>query len=434
MKDIKVKNILKIGLTVLILILISACSPTPEVTTEATQVFTDEPTPIKLPKETEEPQETEDPGLDLPCTISLWHSFNENEIESLLSVSDAYKEIQPDVEFDFMFSPNFDMQEKYNNAAATGGGPSILIGSGDWGPSFYDDSLVLDVNDLINSNLLNVVNSAALSTVQYREAMIGLPLNVKGVLLIRNTNIVSEAPESFSDLINLSQSATSGDLIGAYLDYGLYYSAGHLEAIGGSLMDAEGNPTFNDEDGIEWLEMLKRFEEAGPTQHNNDNDLSLFMEGRVGIIIDDLSNAAGLAEAIGTDNFKIDEWPMEMSGYVQSDAVYLNANLTEHDLDCGWAFMEYLLSADAQEMFSDPSMAGFIPVVKGLELQDPMQIQAVEAFSKGTPLPVIPEMSAYWEPLNFALQSVVEFDVNPVDALSAAEAAIAGKLSEMRQE
>jgi hypothetical protein len=43
-------------------------------------------------------------------------------------------------------------------------------------------------------------------------------------------------------------------------------------------------------------------------------------------------------------------------------------------------------------------------------------------------------MSAYWEPLNFALQSVVEFDVNPVDALSAAEAAIAGKLSEMRQE
>jgi maltose-binding protein MalE len=96
--------------------------------------------------------------------------------------------------------------------------------------------------------------------------------------------------------------------------------------------------------------------------------------------------------------------------------------------------MEYLLSADAQEMFSDPSMAGFIPVVKGLELQDPMQIQAVEAFSKGTPLPVIPEMSAYWEPLNFALQSVVEFDVNPVDALSAAEAAIAGKLSEMRQE
>ena len=442
-KNMKVKIVKKsfvVILAVLYMFLISACSPTSGVATEEIGDVSPEPTPeekqviTEEPPKTEESQKTEEPILDLPCTISLWHSFDENEIESLLSVSSAYQEIQPDVEFDFMYSPKFDIKDKFENAASTGGGPSVLIGSGEWGPSFYDHSLIQDISDLAEIELLDEVNSSALSTVQYREALIGLPLNIKGVLMFRNANIMPDAPESFSELIDFAQTATTGDLVGAYLDYGLFYSAGHLEAIGGSLMDVDGNPAFNDDKGIEWVEMLKRFEEMGPIEHNNDNDLNLFREQRVGIIIDHLSNAPELADLIGIDNFRIDLWPVDMSGFVQSDIIYLNANLTEHDLDCGWSFVEYLLSADAQEMFSDPVKAGFIPSVSGVDLKDPLQSQAARAFENGTPLPVNPEMSVYWDPLNFALQSAVEFGVNPADALSAAEASILAQISELRQE
>jgi arabinogalactan oligomer/maltooligosaccharide transport system substrate-binding protein len=434
MKTNKAEFIYKIGLAFVILISFSACTSTPAPRTEAPQETIVESTSTHIPLETEAPQETEEVNLEIPCTISLWHSFNENEIESLLSVSEAYKDIYPDAEFDFLYSPNFDIKNKYESAAGSGGGPSILVGSGDWGPSFYDSSLIQDISRLSNPELLTEVNSAALSTVNYQETLIGLPLNVKGVLMFRNANIVAEAPGSFSDLINLAQSATTGDLIGAYLDYGLYYSAGLLEAIGGSLMDAEGNPTFNDEKGIEWVEMLVRYEEAGPIEHNDDNDLTLFKEGRVGIIIDDLVNAPDLADAIGNDNLIIDGWPADMSGYVKSDVIYLNSNLTGHDLDCGWSFMEYMLSEEAQEMFSDPTMAGFIPSILGINLSSTLQQQAADAFTRGASLPVLPEMSFYWEPLNFALISVVEFESSPAAALSAAEQAIDENILNLHQE
>jgi maltose-binding protein MalE len=434
MRATKTEKKFEIGIVVLVLISFSACSSTPGTTTEAAQEVTLEPTPTVKQEETEAPQETQETAVELPCTISLWHSFNENEIESLLSVSSTYKEIHPDVEFDFMYNPNFDIRNKYETAVKTGGGPSILVGDGDWGPPFHDGSLIQDLSSFAAAETLNELNPAALSTVQYGDSLIGLPLNLKGVLMYRNTNIMSEAPETYSDLINSAQSTTTGDLVGAYLDYGLYFSGGHLEAIGGSLLDAEGDPAFNDDKGIEWVEMLKRYGEAGPIELNNENDLNLFREGRVGVIIEDLSVAQGLEDAIGEDNLVIDEWPIGMSGYIKADVIYLNSNLSGHDLECGWSFMKYLISVDAQEVFSDPSMAGFIPSVQGINLSDILQKQAANAFAQAVPLPVIPEMSVYWEPLNFALQSVIEFDIDPSEALTAAEQTIKVKISELQQE
>jgi len=421
-------------LVVLTGIILSACASTTEEAADMPQEITIEPTEVEEPQETVQDLDIEDPGLELACTISLWHSFNENEIESLLAVSAAYLEIQPDTEFDFLYTPNYDKKNKYEMAAATGGGPSILIGSDEWGPSLYDDLLIQEITDVTDSELLDTINPAALSTVHYQETMIGLPLNLKGVVMFRNATIVTDAPKSFNELVVLAQSATVGDLVGAYLDYGLFFSGGHLQAIGGSLMDAEGNPTFNDGKGIEWMEMLKRYEEAGPIEHNNDNGLNLFFENRVGIIVDDISNASSLADAIGIENLVIDNWPSDMSGYVQSDGIYLNANLTGHDLECGLSFMEFLLSVDAQEVFSDPSMAGYIPAVMGIELADTHQMQAASAFANGTNLPVIPEMRAYWDPVNNALLAVVELGIDPGEALLVAEEAVLSNISDIQEE
>ena len=428
------RSILASGFFIIFLGVIAACSTTPETAMEETQEPVQEPTTVIKPTATEEPQKTEEIIIELPCTISLWHSFNQDEIESLLEISEAYKELYPDVEFDFMFNPNFDILNKFEDAAASGGGPSILIGSGEWGPAMFDNSYVQDISELADEELLTLVNDAALKAVTHKEALIGLPLNVKGVLPYRNVSIMPEAPETFSEMIEQAQSATLGENIGAYLGYGLYYSGGHLEAIGGSLMDTDGNPAFNDAKGIEWVEMLKRFKEAGPVELNNENSQNLFREGRVGILIDDLSVAPDLVDVLGTNNLMIDNWPTDMAGYIRSDVIFLNANLSGHDLDCGWNFMNYLLSNDAQELFSDPSKAGFIPAVKGVDLSDPVQRQAAAAFSDGTAMPVVPEMDAYWEPLNFALQSVVEFEVDPVEALSAAEVAILTRIAELHQE
>lgn len=434
MNDKYSKIISLLSLGIITLILISACSSNLQVATEITPLATTNPTPTKPPVVIKTTVQTAEPVADIPCTISLWHSFNENQIDSLLSASEAFMEIEPDVEFDFMFSPNFDIRDKFEKAAQSGGGPSILIGTGDWGPAYYDDSLVLNLSPSISPGLLEKLNPEALRSVQYKEALIGLPLNIKGVLMFRNSIIVSDAPQSFSELVNLAQLSTAGDRVGAYLDYGLYYSGGNLEAIGGALMDSEGNPAFNNQKGIEWLEMLKSYKEAGPVEQNNENDLLFFKEGRAGVIIDDYSDATDLATAIGEENFYIDEWPNDMAGYIKTDVMFLNANLTGNDLDCGLQFVEYLLSPDAQEIFADPAKAAFIPAVKGIDLVDPIQNQAAIAFEGGKVLPVMPEMIAYWEPVNLALFSVIELNVDPADALATAEQSIIAQISALNNE
>jgi arabinogalactan oligomer/maltooligosaccharide transport system substrate-binding protein len=376
---------------------------------------------------------TEKPDSRLTGQVSIWHSLDENEIKSLDSVIEIFREMNPDVEFDVLYVPAYDIQGKYETSAQIGGGACILIGSDVWGPQLYDSLLITDLSQFVDDVLLATINPAALGLVQYSDAIIGLPMNLSGIIPLRNKRILPGPASTFDELLSLAQEATSGDVVGAYLDYGLFYSAAHLEGIGGQLMDKQGNPTFNDEKGVEWVELIQRFEDAGPIENNNDNDINLFSQGKAGFIIIGLWNVADLEDAIGSDNLAVDPWPSPMSGYIQSDNLYLNANSTGDELETCWSFMEFMLSPESQLLFSDPDMASYIPSISGVNMTDPLQNQVMETFIDGTAFPILPEMSVYWDPLNNALLSVLEQGVDPEEALEIAEDQVLANLEDMRE-
>ncbi len=438
--EIHKKVILTISILIIPLIFIQGCEATipestmtpaiPESTT--TPTITEEAEIKDTP--TQEPLATEERENQLTGQVSIWHSFEENEMESFNDLILMFQEMYPEVEFDVLYVPQYDLQGKFEAEAQMGVGACILIGSSTWGPPLYDSILIADVSEFASDEFLATITPAALGSVQYSGALVGLPLNLSGIIPFRNTSIMPVAPTTFDELVELAQEATSGDIVGAYLDYGLYYSAGHLHGIGGQLMDAEGNPTFNDEKGVEWIELLKRFEEAGPIENNNDDDINRFAEGKTGFIIDGLWNASNLAEAIGAENLAIDPWPFPLSGYVQTENLYLNENTTGNNLDACWNFMKFMLSPEAQLILADPEKAGFIPATIGVEVTDSLQMQVMETFQDGTPLPVIPEMSLYWDPVNNALLSVIEQDVDSTDALQSANDEILDQLAETNGE
>ena len=153
----------------------------------------------------------------LAGTVSLWHSWKETEIPGLNNVIAAFQEKHPDVQFDVLYVPHEDLQGKYETAAATGGGPSVLIGSADWGPGWYDAELAADVSAMTTEEFLRTINPAALGAVRYRDALIGLPQTIKGVVMFRNTSIIPDAPATFDDLLTAAQAATTGDVVGALL-------------------------------------------------------------------------------------------------------------------------------------------------------------------------------------------------------------------------
>jgi maltose-binding protein MalE len=415
-------------------LIISACGATPEPT--AAPQATTAPEATMAPEATTAPQvqPTEAPKAPaLAGTITLWQSWKEEEIASLNKVIAAFQAKYPDVQFDVLYVPFDDLRGKYETAAATGGGPTVLIGAADWGPALYDAELVADVSGMASEEFLRTINAAALGAVKYKGALIGLPETIKGVVMFRNKTIIADAPASFNDLITAAKIATQGDVVGADLERGFFFSAAHLNGIGGQLMDDKGNPLFNDENGIAWLNLLNSFSDAGPTEYYTDNDVNLFKAGKAGIIIDGTWNMTALADAIGADNLSVDPWPGYMgghlSGYVQTENVYLSANASGDDQQAGWAFMEYFLSPEAQGLLTE---AGHIPAIAGVEVSDPLMQQAVTAFAGGAAFPVIPEMGAYWDSMDNALKSVFDEGADPTAALQQAYNGITAKVAELR--
>jgi arabinogalactan oligomer/maltooligosaccharide transport system substrate-binding protein len=373
----------------------------------------------------------EAPATGLEGTVSIWHSLKEGEIEGLNAAMASFEEANPGVTFDLLFIPDDDKRGKFETAAATGEGACILIGSADWGPAFYDADLVTDLTPLASESFLNGINQAALNSVRYKDALVGLPLGLKGVVMYRNSSIVADAPSSFDDLVAKAQAATSGDVVGASLERGPFFAFAHLNPLGGGLMSPEGDPTFNNETGVAWLTMLDRFDEAGPAEINNDNDVNLFKAGKAGVIIDGTWNMNDLAAAIGADNLQVDPWPSDMSGYVQNDNIYLNSNATGNDETVCFAFMQHLLLPETQAAIAE-SNKGFIPAALGVDVTDRLRAAAVAAFADGVAFPVIPEMGAYWGPMETAIRTVVDQGGDPAAALQQAETDVNAKIVEIR--
>jgi maltose-binding protein MalE len=391
----------------------------PELTPIATAKATN--TPVTLIP-TRVPTATEKPGLS--GTVSIWHSWRETEIETLVEVIQEFKKVHAEVEFDVLYVPFEDLRPRFEKAAQQGGGPSLLLGPAEWGPAFYDTGLVTDLTDLIEPVLPPRLNQAAIGAAKYGEALIGLPYSIQGVVLYRNRTIIARSPDTFEDLVSLARDATKGDTVGAVLERSFFYSAAHLEGIGGRLMEIDGSPAFSAEDyhhSLAWIELLRSFEQAGPTDYATDTDLNLFKEGRVGFIVASTWNLADLVETLGANTLSIDPWPFyqdgQLSGYVQSRNLYLNAYVDGDDEEASIEFAQFFLSREVQAMLAE---VGFIPAASGVQVKDLLVEKAMVALSTGTTYPVIPRMALYSAPMDGALRAIFNEGIPPADALQRA--------------
>ena len=178
--------------------------------------------------------------------------------------------------------------------------------------------------------------------------------------------------------------------------------------------------------------MLKMFESAGPTSFQSDDDLLAFKEGKVGWIIDGTWNLTGIIESLGIEKVAIDPWPTygpgRMSGYIQSENIYLSNKIQESQKLAAWKFVEFLLSPTAQAHLGD---IGRIPSASGANLTNPVNgpliTQAMTALANGVSYPNSPHLPIYEVQINMTLQSIFQGS-SPLAALQVAQAAIQEEL------
>ena len=413
----------------LAIVSVTACgggvSPgSPEVATPVvSEALTHTPTPLPSPT-----------PVVVSGTVSIWHSWDEPYVPALLRRIFEFNKLYPNVYFDVQYVPALDLQSAYEQAALEGHSPTLLIGQAEWGPALYDKGLVADLASLVPADLLNTLNRAAVGTGRYRDAIISVPVDIRGVVLYRNQSIIPIAPSTFDELVSLAKEATRGQRLGAVLDRSFFFSGAHLIGLGGSLMDSEGRPAFNNLKGLEWMNLLQAFSEAGPAEFFTDNDFNLFKEGRAGMIIDGTWNRNALAEAIGAANLAIDLWPIHaegsLSGFVQTESLFLSSAALSEEQMASMKFLQFFLSPESQAAVAQ---VGLIPAINGspvnlaasqVEVDDPLIAQAMRALVDGVTYPVVPEMSVYTSQMDIALKSIFDGGVAPESALKRAEEAI----------
>jgi len=403
---------------------ISACSGSkatsdvltpPEPTATATQASTPVPTPT---------------SEVIQGTISIWHSLNEPAISSLVQVIADFQTQYPDVQFDVLYLPENIILERYRTAVQEGTGPTLLLGSDRWAPDIQQNGMAADLKARLSEELTNRINPAGLDAGLIGEEQIGLPYSLEGTVLYRNKELILDTPGTWDDLIAQSQEITQGEEVGAFLDRGFYYSGGHLAGLGGTLINADGTPAFNSEEGLDWLELLISYEKAGPTDFLTSADFERFKLGQVGYLIENTTNREALKEAIGPLSLAIDPWPSyqdsKLAGYLVAQNVYLNEQAGDENSRLGWLFAEYLLSPQAQ---LNLSKAGLIPAVLDAPVEDPLIAQVVTALAGNVVYPNSPQMELYRTALDTALQSVFSGASTPADALAAAQASIEAALA-----
>jgi ABC-type glycerol-3-phosphate transport system substrate-binding protein len=387
------------------------------------------PTPTERPVSTAMPP----PRPDV-ATISIWHSWSPSERQTLEEVTLAFQQVYPDIYFEILYVPIDQLRTRYEAIAYSGGGPDLVMGPAEWGPSFYDMGLVADLSAIATREFLDTINQAALGQARYGSALIGLPHTIRsGVVLYRNQTIIPDAPETYADLVSSAQAAARPGVIGAYLDRSFYYSAAHLYGLGGRLANPSGNPSFNSLQGREWVSLLVSLRDAGPVDFNTNRDLDYFRSGRSGFLIDSTAHLQMLAAALG-DDLVIDPWPSyksgHLSGFVHSDLIFLNGNLLPEQRYDPLLFMGFMLSPEVQTILT---RAGHTPAVAAAEVTDKFMQQAVQAFAGGSPYPVAAGMDLYSEALDQALISVFSGQEIIPNALQRAHRQIMAGLSELRQ-
>ena len=147
--------------------------------------------PTEAPVVTEAP--TEAPTVaPVPSKVVIWHSKQSAENDALNLIIEGFAAMNPNVTVEALFVPDNDLRNKFETAVATGSGPTIVFGAADWGPASFNASLVQDLTPMLTAGVLDTLNKAAVGSVSYNGAIVGLPINLKGVLMFRNKSIIAE--------------------------------------------------------------------------------------------------------------------------------------------------------------------------------------------------------------------------------------------------
>ncbi|MBZ0298067.1 MAG: extracellular solute-binding protein, partial [Anaerolineae bacterium] len=374
-----------------------------------------------------------------PVTLVLWHAKQDAEGDGLLALIDAYNAQADGVVVEQVYNPSGTIEDSYRTAAGAGEGPDMIFwannNSGEWARA----NIVLDISDAITDDLQGQVADSGWGTFTFEGGVYGVPIVAKTLAFFYNKSLILDAPETWQDVLDISADlASSEGIAGINFQNGFFHSAGFLYALGGSLMDEEGNAAF--EPGTEGFDAMVEYltfhqmmyqlsqDPGSGVLVNGDSPVPGFQDQTnptVTMVYDGIWNLAQYEQDLG-DDLGVALMPALDNGnvpamFAQTDGIYPNATLgsDEAKLNAYIDFMTFLTGEEGQQIGLE--QAGWLPVNPNVSIEGNENLGVfAEQFTLGTPFPNRAELNAFWGPMGDAIAAVGAGGEDPVDVATQA--------------
>jgi arabinogalactan oligomer/maltooligosaccharide transport system substrate-binding protein len=339
-----------------------------------------------------------------------------------------YEEQHPNVSIEVVNYGTEELREQFQTAALAGAAPDFVWTVNDHAGPFTAAGLIQPVDDQVD---LNQFVDSALAAVELDGQHWGIPItNGNHLMLLYNTDLVSEPPQNTEEMISMAQELTQGDQLG--LAYNLTEPFWLAPWWGGfglmSVFDEETNPQLNNDsmaNALQFVHDLKFEHEITPQECDYDCADSLFKEGQAAMIINGDWSLGAYEDAEGL-NFGVariplvvatDEWPHP---YTSGKYFMFSKDLSGARLDAAVDFAMFV-SGDRDIQLELVEKFTRLPVLESaldasIITEDPILSGSADQMVVGIPQPTVPEMRCVWDAIRPQLEGVMADSVTPEDA------------------
>lgn len=351
-------------------------------------------------------------------SLTLWYGYPEGSAEeqTLLALIERARQTAPGSPIAALRVPGEQLISRFEVTAAAGGGPDLLLAG--------NESLGRDVRAGLLRRLDDEaarasLDPATLEGMRVDGQLYGLPLTRSTVALYSNSAAVPAPPTTTQALLESVKGGTRAVFIRS-----AFYSFGIFGAFGGRLLDENGRCIADQGGFAEALAYLRELKAAGAQFVPSGVEAAeLFRSGQADLTIDGDWLLADFRARLG-DQLTVTTLPSGPAGparpLVNSTGFMINASSQQPDQAIALALA--LTDVAAQQEFS--SQTRLIPSSPQVTPADPALQPFLAGTQNGLARPQRPELDAFWQPFDAALNSVLDSDADPVQAVQAACAAM----------
>ena len=383
--------------------------------------------------------------------IEVWYSYTADTREEAVFVEavQSFRDAHPHLVIDAERIPYSENVAQFITASQGGEAPDLVrISHDDVGRIGFVRIEGLPLLEDLRHHLMPAERLAydprGLTAMRYENALYGIPSTQSCLALIYNRKLFDAADEPYprddwttDDLLATARRLTDGDVHGMAVPVKTsYWWFGFQTGFGGALFDADHNPTLDSPGSSAALAFFQGLEkEHGVTARGitPESMKTRFSQDRVAMILDGPWNWGDYLDA-GVDI------GIALLPVVAETGLRMAPQLSYH----GWAVSKqsdvkveavdlalWLTSAEVQRRFTE---ATYSPPTHLALASDPSTFDDVAArgflrqAGECVPAPTIRGVALIFEPLDTALQLVYEGEMEPADALAAANIELAAKM------